>query len=175
VGSVTVSLTRDNVVLAPVIPGRKYEEKPTNLVPVTAHAHSNCPAGHFLGFFKILSSARVEQYVPYVVSVPSRLVVEPESIKVKVKKPGFFFPEATSVELLTSLGQSEGARRQTSVSVEVVPESAQLKSEDGKSSGGRMSDEGSGGKPATSEFQNERIDASNINDGKSFKFVYDAS
>lgn len=160
-GSLTVALTQADVVLTPVIPGRTYDEKPTNLVPVTAHAHSNCPAGHFLGFFKMISTARVDQFVPYAISVPSRLVISPEAIKVRVKKPGFFFPESTSVDLLASLGQSEGARRQTSVSVEITPESAQLKPESGKS--------------VSAEFQNEKLDASNINEGKPVKFIYDAS
>jgi hypothetical protein len=149
------------VVLAPIIPGRKYEETPTNLVPVTVQAHSNCPAGHFLGFLKMASTARVPQYVPFVVSVPSRLVISPESIKVKVKKPGFFFPESTAVELSATLGQSEGAKRQTAVNVEVVPEAPQLRTD--------------AGKPAAAEFQNEKIDVANINDGKPVKFTYDAS
>lgn len=163
-GSVSIALTQADVVLTPMIPGRKYDEKPTNLVPVTVHAHSNCPAGHFLGFFKMLSTARVDQYVPYAVSVPSRLVIAPEAIKVKVKKPGFLFPEATSVELLASLGQSEGAKRQTSVNVEVTPQSAQLKDVGENVEAGKAN-----------EYQNEKIDAANINDGKSVKFAYDAS
>jgi hypothetical protein len=161
-GAITVALTHPDVVLAPIVPGRKYEgDKPTNLVPVTVQAHSNCPAGHFLGFLKMSSTARVPQYVPFVVSVPSRLVVSPENIKVKVKKPGFFWPEPTAVEITTSLGQSEGAKRQTAVSVEVTPEAAQMKAE--------------AGKPTAAEYQNEKIDAANINDGKPVKFAYDAS
>ncbi len=161
-GSITIALTQPDVVLAPIIPGRKYDgETPTNLVPVTVQAHSNCPAGHFLGFLKMSSTARVPQYVPFVVSVPSRLVISPESIKVKVKKPGFFFPESTAVELSAALGQSEGAKRQTAVNVEVVPEAPQLKPE--------------AVKPASAEFQNEKIDLANINDGKPVKFTYDAS
>lgn len=161
-GAITIALTQSDVVLAPIIPGRKYEgEKPTNLVPVTVQAHSNCPAGHFLGFLKMSSTARVPQYVPFVVSVPSRLVIAPESIMVKVKKPGFFWPEATSVELSATLGQSEGAKRQTAVKVEVQPEAPQLKPV--------------AGKPASAEFQNEKIDLTNINDGKPVTFTYDAS
>ena len=161
-GAVTLSLTQADVVLAPIIPGRKYEgEKPTNLVPVTVKAHSNCPAGHFLGFLKMSSTARVPQYVPFVVSVPSRLVVMPESIKVKVKKPGFFWPEPTAVEITSSIGQSEGAKRETSVNVEVIPASAQMKTE--------------AGKPAATAYQNEKIDVVNINDGKPLKLTYDAS
>ncbi len=161
-GAITVALTHPDVVLAPIVPGRKYEgAKPTNLVPVTVQAHSNCPAGHFLGFLKMSSTARVPQYVPFVVSVPSRLVVSPENIKVKVKKPGFFWPEPTAVEITTSLGQSEGAKRQTAVSVEVTPEAAQMKAEVGK--------------PTAAEYQNEKIDVANINDGKPVKFAYDAS
>jgi hypothetical protein len=161
-GAITVALTHPDVVLAPIVPGRKYEgDKPTNLVPVTVQAHSNCPAGHFLGFLKMSSTARVPQYVPFVVSVPSRIVVSPENIKVKVKKPGFFWPEPTAVEITTSLGQSEGAKRQTAVSVEVTPEAAQMKAEVGK--------------PTAAEYQNEKIDVANINDGKPVKFAYDAS
>lgn len=160
-GAITVALTHNDVVLAPIIPGRKYEEKPSNIVPVTIQAHSNCPAGHFLGFLKMTSSASVPKYVPFVVSVPSRLVISPEAVKVKVKKPGFFFAESTSVELSTTLGQSEGTKRQTSVRVEVVPVSAQLKADVGKTTSG--------------EFQNEKIDASQINDGKTVVFTYDAA
>ncbi len=161
-GAITIALTQADVVLAPIIPGRIYEgEKPTNLVAVTVQAHSNCPAGHFLGFLKMSSTARVPQYVPFVVSVPSRLVISPESIKVKVKKPGFFWPESTSVELSATLGQSEGAKRQTAVKVEVQPEAPTLKLE--------------AGKPSSTEFQNEKIDLTNINDGKPVTFTYDAS
>ncbi|MBX9951566.1 MAG: VWA domain-containing protein [Candidatus Obscuribacterales bacterium] len=160
--AVTVSMTQPDVVLAPIIPGRKYEgDKPTNLVPVTVQAHSNCPAGHFLGFLKMASTARVPQYVPFVVSVPSRLVVTPESIKVKVKKPGFFWPEPTAVEIASTIGQSQGAKRQTAVNVEVIPESALMKAEPGKS--------------AATVYQNEKIDVANINDGNPLKFTYDAS
>ena len=107
------------------------------------------------------STARVPQYVPFVVSVPSRLVVMPESIKVKVKKPGFFWPEPTAVEITSSIGQSEGAKRETSVNVEVIPASAQMKTE--------------AGKPAATAYQNEKIDVVNINDGKPLKLTYDAS
>jgi hypothetical protein len=161
-GAVTVALTQPDVLLAPIIPGRKYEgDKPTNLVPVTVQAHSNCPAGHFLGFLRMSSTARVPQLVPFVVSVPSRLVVSPESLKVKVKKPGFFWPEPTAVEIAAAFGQSDGAKRQTAVNVEVTPESAQMKTEPGK--------------PAAAEYQNERIDVANINEGKPLKFTYDAS
>ncbi|MCC7527152.1 MAG: VWA domain-containing protein [Candidatus Melainabacteria bacterium] len=161
-GAITIALTQSDVVLAPIIPGRVYEgEKPTNLVAVTVQAHSNCPAGHFLGFLKMSSTARVPQYVPFVVSVPSRLVISPESINVKVKKPGFFWPEATSVELSATLGQSEGAKRQTAVKVEVVPEAPALKPE--------------AGKPASAGFQNEKIEVANFNDGKPVTFTYDAA
>ncbi len=161
-GAITVALTHPDVVLAPIIPGRKYEgDTPTNLVPVTVQAHSNCPAGHFLGFLKMSSSARVPQYVPFLVSVPSRLVISPESISLKVKKPGFFFPESTAVELSASFGQSEGAKRQTAVNVEVQPEAAPMKPE--------------AGKPAAAAFENEKIDVSDINDGKAVKFTYDAA
>lgn len=161
-GAITVALTHPDVVLAPIVPGRKYEgDKPTNLVPVTVQAHSNCPAGHFLGFLKMSSTARVPQYLPFVVSVPSRLVASPENIKVKVKKPGFFWPEPTAVEITTSIGQSEGAKRQTAVNIEVIPEAAQMKAE--------------AGKPTSAEYQNEKIDVTNINDGKPVKFAYDAS
>ncbi|HNB21856.1 MAG TPA: VWA domain-containing protein [Candidatus Melainabacteria bacterium] len=162
-GAITVAMTQADVVLAPIIPGRKYEgDKPTNLVPVTVQAHSNCPAGHFLGFLKMSSTARVPQYVPFVLSVPSRLVVSPESIKVKVKKPGFFWPEPTAVEIASSIGQSEGAKRQTSVNVEVTPEPAHLKAATAKSG-------------TASEYQNEKIDVADINDGKPLKFTYDAA
>ena len=161
-GAVTIALTRPDVVLAPIIPGKTYEgDKPTNLVPVTVQAHSNCPAGHFLGFLKMQSTARVPKYIPFLLSVPSRLVISPENIKVKVKKPGFFWPESTSVEIAATLGQSEGAKRQTAVNVEVIPEFAQLKAENGK--------------PTAAEFQNEKIDVANINDGKPVRFTYDAS
>ncbi len=60
---------------------------------ISAHVSNKCPPGFYLGAIKIISTARVQDFVPYVILVPSRLTVDQELIKAKLRKPGFFFTE----------------------------------------------------------------------------------
>ncbi len=85
------------------------------------------------------STARVPQYVPFVVSVPSRLVISPESIKVKVKKAWILFPGIDRCRALCDARAVEGAKRQTAVNVEVQPEAPQLKTDAGKPASAEVS------------------------------------
>lgn len=135
-GAVTVHLDSDTVTLAPRIPGKSYEEggAPKNSVELRAHAHSNCPAGHYLGFLKLSSTARVPDFVPYYLSVPTRLVIEPELPRARVRKPGFFFAEGTSIELDFKIRQSPGAARAAMMNIDVSAGAPSLVSRSGKDS-----------------------------------------
>ncbi|HEY9787593.1 MAG TPA: hypothetical protein V6D17_19555, partial [Candidatus Obscuribacterales bacterium] len=157
-GAITVQLAQPSVVLSPRVPGRKYEagEEPNNAIPLSVTAHSTCPAGHYLGFFKLLSTARVPESIPYLVSVPGRIVLSPESIRVRLKKPGFLWSEASSVEIATSFMQSPGMKHDAVMKIDVVPEALIFK-------------------PQTAEkaYANEKIAVTEINDGKPVSAVFD--
>ncbi len=58
-------------------------------ITIDAQAHTNCPAGHYAGCFKVDSSAKVPDYIGWTLRVPGRVVADPEALKVKMRKPGF--------------------------------------------------------------------------------------
>ncbi len=127
-------------------------------ISVEAQAHSNCPAGHFAGCFKLDSSAKVPDYIGWSLQVPGRVVADPETIKVKMRKPGFLWSEDSDVALLGKLKELPGAHAQANYDVEISPHAAQLVI--GKKEG---------------DPNAANIPQDDINDGKPLSFALDTS
>lgn len=60
-------------------------------IAIDAQAHTNCPAGHYAGCFKLDSTAKVPDYIGWTLRVPGRVVADPDELKVKMRKPGFLW------------------------------------------------------------------------------------
>src|SRR5262249_5232264 len=108
-GALTLELSQTPTTIAPVPPGTQSSATQAQNLTVVLRAHNNCPAGHYSGCFKLESTAKVPPCVPYKVSVPERLVTDPEEITIKVEKPGFFWAEATQTEVSGALKELPGS------------------------------------------------------------------
>lgn len=162
-GAISITLLQPQYSLSPKVGEGDQSKQSQGIsqshqnIDLKLHAHSNCPAGRFVGFFKIASTALTPPPIAYLVSVPARIVAEPEMIAVRIKKPGFFWNESTEVELEATLKQPEGAHGNTPMQVEVTADPPLLKSGDGK------------------KFQESKIDLSNLNGGKPIALSFDSS
>jgi hypothetical protein len=150
-GAITVKLAQDAYTIAPAMNDKGERRTVTQPISVALNAHNNCPAGHFIGTFKIAATAKVPQAVPFSVSVPGRLVTAQETIKIVIKKPGVFWAESTDATIEDALEEVSGSHSQSSYTVTITPESAKLV--DGSSS--------KHGAPVEAT-----IDAKQISDGK---------
>lgn len=128
--AITVNLSEPQIVVAPASGDQGNRKATTQEIAVTAQAHSNCPAGHFAGCFKLDSTAKVPDYICWAVRVPGRIIAEPEMIKVKVRKPGFFWPEPTDTELVGKLKELPGSHAQARYDVSMEAGTALMKTND---------------------------------------------
>jgi hypothetical protein len=127
-------------------------------ISITALVNNNCPAGHFAGCFKIDSSAKVPDYISWFLRVPGRVVADPETIRAKMRKPGFFWPEDSSIELTGNLRELPGSHGQAKYDVEIKPSSAILT-----------------GSNSSKQTQESRISQEKINQGKAITFSLDTA
>jgi len=160
-GAITVKLDKPSYAIAPELNDRGERRTVTIPINVVAQVHNNCPAGRFVGTFKIDASATVANAVPFVISVPGRLVTDQETIKVLVKKPGVFWAESTECTLEDSLKELAGTHSQATYTVTVTPESARL-----------ANSSSTGKNDAVAEAV---IDAKQINQGKPVEVSLDTS
>jgi hypothetical protein len=160
-GAISVQLAEGGgIVVAPQV-GENGERKSVfQKIDLSLQAHSNCPAGRFVGCIKLESSAKVPELVPYMVSVPGRVVAEEELLKVRVKKPGIIWTEATETTLEDAIKQLPGSHANSAYNVEITPESAIMRSPGAKSKNGTVE---------------ARIDVKNINDGKPVNVTLDTT
>lgn len=162
-GAISVSLAQPQYSLSPNVGDEDQSKRWQGVsqarqsIDLKLHAHNSCPAGRFVGFFKIASPALTPPPIAYVVSVPARIVAEPENVAVRIKKPGFFWSEGTQVELEATLKQPEGAHGNTPMEVQITADAPVMKSVEGKS------------------FQESKIELSNVNDGKPINLSFDPS
>ncbi|HEY9714412.1 MAG TPA: vWA domain-containing protein, partial [Chroococcales cyanobacterium] len=157
--AITIKLPQSSLTVSPESATMGERKGTIADVQLNAQAHSNCPAGQFVGCFRLTSSAKVPEFIPYMIVVPGRIVADPETIKVKVKKPGLFFSEPTAVELVGDLKEMTGSHSQAQFEVTVTPQSAVLVS------GGSEKE-----KAIEATIARERI-----NDGKPLAFTLDTS
>ncbi len=125
-GAVTLALAQSSYNIAPQFDEhgeRKYVCEP---ISVIAHAHSNCPAGKFAGLLGLEASAKVPASLPYVITVPGRLVSEQEKISLLVKKTGLFWTNPATATIEDSIKESAGAHSRALYKITVTPKSAQL-------------------------------------------------
>lgn len=127
-------------------------------INIDAQAHTNCPAGHYAGCFKLDSSAKVPDFVGWTLRVPGRVVADPEAIKLKMRKPGFLWAEDSDVDLVGKIKELPGAHAQANYDVEISPQQATMvSSKKGDASDARA------------------ISKEEINGGKSLSFAMDTS
>ena len=127
--AITLSLAQSQYIVAPKNGDDGKRKVTQEEIAVNVQAHSNCPAGVYAGCLKLASSAKVPDAIPWVIRVPGRVVVEPDSMKVKVRKPGFFWAEATEVDLTGKFKELPGAHAQANYDVQIVAGTANLHSD----------------------------------------------
>lgn len=103
-GAITLRLDRPEFLLAPVEREGATAGEPSGKIAVTATAGAACPPGAFLGFMAFDSTAKVPGRLAYLLTVPSRLTVNQDAVKVQVRKPGFIFDKDTLTELNLQVG-----------------------------------------------------------------------
>lgn len=126
-------------------------------ITLVADVDRQCQPGNYYGAVRLTSTALVPELVAYCVTVPSRILFEETERQVAVRKPGFFFPEASSTNLPVSINARVGKKVQTDTRISLTPEPAQYVVEKGKSSSGQ---------PSTAT-----ISPSQINNGKPVEIV----
>ena len=89
---------------------------------ITAKAGSKLPVGKFLGCLELVSSARVPDYIPFLITAPARLTAKDDLIDVKLRREGFFRPKAVDttfdIEFQQAKGTQKGAVYEISAQVE---------------------------------------------------------
>ena len=155
-GAITLKLSPTQV--GPASGEKGAKGTTTEEIPITALVNNNCPAGHFAGCFRIDSSAKVPEYIPWILKVPGRVVADPEAIKAKMRKPGFFWPEDSSIELTGTLKELPGSHAQAKYDVEIKPSSAVLN-----------------GSKASNQAQESSISQDKFNQGKAITFSLDTT
>jgi Mg-chelatase subunit ChlD len=129
-GALTIKLAQPQYQLAPA--GKSTgPENAGSTIGLMIHASSNCPAGYFAGAMHLVSSAKTPKFLPYIISVPGRLVADPEELHVKLKKPGFFFAEQAETVLEGSIKQLPGTTSHQGYDIVVHPQAAELKQASG--------------------------------------------
>jgi Mg-chelatase subunit ChlD len=103
-GAIKLKLDLPEYLLSPLEKGGDASSEPSGNIAVTVGVGSSCPPGAYLGFMGFDSTAKVPALLPYLLTVPSRLTVDCESVKVQVRKPGFIFDSDTSCDLLFQVG-----------------------------------------------------------------------
>ncbi len=96
--AVYLKLDKKEILLAPV-GHESIDPAEAASVKILARVAPICPPGAYLGFASLSSTAGVPDAIPYIISVPSRLTLEQDALKVQIRKPGFIFDKDTSGEL----------------------------------------------------------------------------
>jgi len=131
-------------------------------INIDAQAHTNCPAGHYAGCFKLDSSAKVPDFIGWTLRVPGRVVADPEAMKVKMRKPGFLWAEDSDVDLIGKIKELPGAHAQASYDIEISPQQATMvSSKKGDASDARAipREEMNGGKPLSFALDTSKSDS----------------
>ncbi len=130
-------------------------------INIDAQAHTNCPAGHYAGCFKLDSTAKVPDFIGWTLRVPGRVVADPEAIKLKMRKPGFLWAEDSEVDLVGKIKELPGAHAQANYDVEISPQQATIvssKKGDAADSRAISKDEINGGKSLTFALDTAKSD-----------------
>ncbi|MBS1957465.1 MAG: VWA domain-containing protein [Cyanobacteria bacterium SZAS-4] len=131
-------------------------------IAIDAQAHTNCPAGHYAGCFKLDSTAKVPEYIGWTLRVPGRVVADPEALKVKMRKPGFLWAEDSDVDLIGKIKELPGAHAQANYDVQILPQRATMvssKKGDAADSRAIAEDEINGGKPLSFALDTAKADS----------------
>ncbi len=126
-GAIKVSLDATDYQLAPVERQGATAGQASGRVGLIATVGSSCPPGAYLGFMQPESSAKVKNTMAYLLTVPSRLTVDQESVKVQIRKPGFFLDKDTSTELAFKVGAKVNSSYSSDFEVTVLSSPATLK------------------------------------------------
>ncbi|MBX9686511.1 MAG: hypothetical protein K2X27_07400, partial [Candidatus Obscuribacterales bacterium] len=124
--AISLKLTKEPVLLAPVEREGAQSGQPSAEIGLLANVGSSCPPGAYLGFADFDSTAKVSAPVAYLLTVPSRLTVDQESVKVQVRKPGFIFDKETSSELSFRVGAKVSSSNSSEFEVLVQASAAVL-------------------------------------------------
>jgi hypothetical protein len=163
-GALTVSLNNPNASITPEF--APNGERRSTLIPyyLDARAGGNCPPGHYVGTLKLTATAKIQEYLPFEISVPARIVTDHHTIGVVAKKTGVFKAESCECSLEDSLKDTSGSTHGKAVyTVTLTPESARLASEQ------------SSKKDKSNNVAEATIDSKHINQGQPLTVTLDLS
>jgi hypothetical protein len=130
-------------------------------INIDAQAHTNCPAGHYAGCFKLDSTAKVPEFIGWTLRVPGRVVADPETLKIKMRKPGFLWAEDSDIDLVGKIKELPGAHAQANYDVEITPQRATMvsaKKGDAAEAHSISQEEINGGKPLSFALDTSKSD-----------------
>lgn len=99
------------------------------VLAIKARVDNKCPPGCYLGVLRLVSSAKTPEYVPYIIDIPSRIVVDPPALKVKVRKPGFLWNEPCKTELHLTVNAKVAGQKTSLEDIGIEPSPAALEPE----------------------------------------------
>lgn len=141
------------LVVSPIVDSEGRRQVTGQKVKLTLQAGSSLPVGNFIGRLKLLSSARIPDSIPYVVSAPARLATKDDLVKVTVKRKGKLTKEDTETELTITFMQSEGSPPGANYKIEIPAPSAES---DKRSHEALASKCFNSGKPTTLNFDTNK-------------------
>lgn len=97
--AIMVQLAQPEYLLKPIEREADKPPQASDTVDIIAKVGSSCPPGAYMGVVGFESSAKMPGLMPYLLTVPSRLIVDTDKVRVLVKKPGFIFNKDTVTEL----------------------------------------------------------------------------
>jgi hypothetical protein len=99
-------------------------------IQVKATAAADCMPGIYEGLFDLVSTADAPRDVPFRISVPARIALEPEAITTVVRKRGFLVPENTAAALGTTARLHSAGNVQADYGVQLQPSTLTLAATD---------------------------------------------
>jgi len=124
--ALTVIPEQSPCIVSPVVDSEGRRTIARKKIRLIIQAGSSFPVGTFVGRLKLISSARIPDSIPYVITAPARLATKDEAVKVSVKRKGTLTREETETELTITFVQSEGSPPGANYKIEIPAPSAQL-------------------------------------------------
>ncbi len=95
-----------------------------NKVDLEATIGPSCPPGSYLGAMEFTSTAKIPGKVPYVITIPSRYFVEPETTTNTIRKQGFFLNQPVTTEIGFEIGARVNSSYSMDFKFQIEPEKA---------------------------------------------------
>ncbi len=124
--AVRLSLTDGEIVLQPArltdrntSPPRVPAAGGQQYLDVRLEPQAGCSPGLFIGLIEPTGTIKAERPIPFILMVPSRLTIEPEEIRLTVRKPGFLAVRDTAQVLSFKVTTRAGNQHSQSLPVRI--------------------------------------------------------